>query len=280
MATQQRAEREEPIIVDINDSSLAIGEEHEIDVNEDWQARACPPPRGKYALALFVDDEKVEQGRKTGYKKDDPNGVYYKKTLTCKVQDPTGKWQDSIIFYNTSTGVQKGKTKSSAIGVLEFLKVRIQPRMTDLGTMKLLIKALQKLDGPVLIAECDWAGWDSNNTRRSDFGATALIAETGKLANTMLNFPKKADGTGYQHIVHTKEGAEIVPKLKVIKWLGKPEVAGAVKPVAQAVNGKPKPVVAVKPPAVVEQVLEVQEELSIPSGGVEFGDDGEVILDA
>ena len=58
----QKVEREEPVIVDINDTSLAEGVEQEIDLKEDWQARACPPPRGKYALALFVDEEKVEQG--------------------------------------------------------------------------------------------------------------------------------------------------------------------------------------------------------------------------
>jgi hypothetical protein len=281
----ERTEREDPIIVDINDTSLAIGEEHEFDPKEDWQARACPPPRGRYALAIFVDDEKVEQGRKQGFKKEDPNGVYYRKQLVCKIQDPTGKWQDSITYYNASTGVPKGKTKSSAIGVLEFLRVKLQPRMNDLAIIRLLIKAIQKLEGPILIADCDWGGWDSNNTKRSDLGSTALIAETGKLANTMLNFPKKQDGS-YQHIVHTKEGAEIVPKLKVIKWIGRPQDLKAPSAPQQQVNGAQKPIISApkgttKNIAVdVVEVAPIQEDLQIPSGGVEFGDDGEVVLDA
>jgi hypothetical protein len=283
--TNQRAEREEPIIVDINDTSLADGVEQEIDLKEDWQARACPPPRGRYALALFVEDEKVEQGIKQGFKKDDPNGKYYRKQLTCKIQDPTGKWQDSIVYWNASTGVPKGKKTSSIAGLLGMMKVKMQPKMTDLALVRLFVKALQKYEGMILYADCDWGGWDKDNTKRNDIGQTALIAETGKLANTMLNFPKKGDG-GYQHIVHTKEGAEIIPKLKIIKWWGKeaPKVASAP---AQTVNGATqKPVVSApkpqtKPVEVVEELsIDAPMEVPLASGGVEFGDDGEVVLDA
>lgn len=283
--TNQRAEREEPIIVDINDTSLADGQEQEIDLKEDWQARSAPPPRGRYALALFIEDEKVEQGIKGGFKKDDPNGKYYRKTIMCKIQDPTGRWQDSVTFWNGSTGVPRGKKGSSIAGMLVMMKVKMQPRMTDLALVKLFIKALVKFEGMIMYADCDWAGWDKDSTRgRGDFGSVALIAETGKLANTMLNFPKKADGS-FQHIVHTKEGAEIIPKLKIIKWWGKE----APKAPAQVVNGgvAQKPVVSapkpqVKAPEVVEE-LSIDAPLEVPlasGGGVEFGDDGEVVLDA
>src|ERR1700723_735908 len=155
MATQ--TERFEPVEVDINDANLEEGESREIDVKEDWQAKAAPPPKGRYALKLFVDDEKVEQGIKTGFKKDDPNGKYYKKQITCKIQDQTGTWQDTVVFYGCSTGTPKGKTMSTAAGLLVMLKVKVQPKMTDLAIIRLLIKAIKQLDGPTLIAECDWS---------------------------------------------------------------------------------------------------------------------------
>ncbi len=112
------------------------------------------------------------------------------------------------------------------------------------------------------IADCDWSGWDSNNTKRGDFGAVALIDATKKLANTMINFPKKADGM-YEHIVKTKEGLEVVAKLKVVRWIPQPKV------VQQATNG------AVKATPVV--IIPVAEPKETPA--LDMGDDGEVVLE-
>jgi hypothetical protein len=288
MPTPNRPEREDPVIVDINDTSLAEGVEQEIDLKEDWQARACPPPRARYALALFVEDDKMEQMRKQGFKKDDPNGYYYRKQVICKIQDPTGKWQDSVVYWTGSTGVPKGKKTSPVAGILGMMKVKMQGKMNDLALIRLFVKALQKFEGIILYADCDWGGWDKDS-KRSDIGAVALIQETGKLANTMLNFPKKADGS-YQHIVHTKEGAEIIPKLKVIKWWGK-EAPKAVASPQQQANGAQKPVVSAPKPVATKgiEVIETAMDIDVPIAGgggavlekweVEFGEDGEVVLD-
>lgn len=261
--------------LDINDPSLMEGEALSYDMNEDFQARSAPPPKGRYKLRLFIDDEKIERGLKQGFKKTDPNGWYYKKSLSCKIQDPSGVWQDSIVGYNVSTGIPRGKKISTMIGLLIFLKVKVQPGMTELAVAKLFIKAMVKLDGPILIADCDWQGWDSDNvSKRQEFGTVATLSETKKLANTMLNFPKKADGT-YSHIGSTAKGAKVFAKLKLIEWVplkAKP-VEGAAKPAVVSQLAKP---VAAKPlaaPVVVESGLEIEGE------AIELGDDGEVVLE-
>lgn len=248
-------EKIEAVEVDINDTSLAEGQEQELDLKDDWQAKAAPPPKGRYKFRLFIEDEKVEQNHKQGFSKDDPNGKYYKKQVTCKIQDPSGKWQDSIVYYAVSSGIPKGKKASSMAGLLSMLKVKLQPKMTDLQTARLFIKAMVKLDGPMLIADCDWSAWDKNAESRGDFGAPLRIG--------MTNFPKKVDGT-YEHIIHTKKGEEVVAKLKILKWYS---------PVATATASAGATVA--KPVAVVVKPVEVQP---IPDT-VEFGDDGEVVLD-
>lgn len=260
------AEKPEPIEIDINDTSLIEGDLLEFDLKEDFQARSAPPPgrsdpnKAKlYKLKMFIDDALIEKNLKEGFDPKDPNGYYYKKQVICKIQDE--KWQDSVVYWNASSGIPKGKKTSSMLGMLQYLKVKVQPRMSELAVARLFIKALQKLDGPIQIAECDWSCWDQNDTKRNDLGATAIIAETGKAANTMLNFPKKADGT-YQHIVHTKQGLELIAKLKIIKWVA-PVVNNAAN---GAIVQQAKP--ATPPPPPVQEVKEL-----------EIGDDGEVVLD-
>lgn len=275
-------ERAEPEELDINDTALIEGAALEYDLKEDFQARSAPPPGRSdpkkpqlYKFRLFLDDEKVERTLKQGYSPTDPNGYFYKKTVSCKLQDESGKWQDSIVFANFSSAVPKGKKTSSMLGMLQYLRVKVQGQMSELAVTKLFFKALKQLDGPAQIAECDWSAWDSSDNKRNELGSVAIIAETGKAANTMLNFPKKVDGT-YQHIVHTKQGLELVAKLKIIKWMPpvvKPAANGAVAGAVQLVQQKPvvsqpKPVV-VTPAPIIEEVL----------GAIEMGDDGEVILD-
>lgn len=264
-------DRPESIEIDINDTSLIEGDVLEFDLKEDFQARSAPPPgrndpnKAKlYKFRMFIDDSNIEKHLKDGFDPKDPNGYYYKKQVVCKIQDE--KWQDSVVYWNASSGIPKGKKISSMLGMMQYLRVKIQPRMSELAVAKLFIKALQKLDGPIQIAECDWACWDSNDTKRNDIGATAIIAETGKVANTMLNFPKKADG-GFQHIVHTKQGLELVAKLKIIRW-----IAPAVQ--VAPVNGEVKQVKVVAP-IVVPIKTAVQETLP----PIELGDDGEVVIE-
>lgn len=264
MAIQQavKEKQEEAVIVDINDTGLAEGEMHEVNLKEDWQAKAAPPPAAKYGLKIFIDDDKVEQGQKQGYAASDPNGKYYKKQVVCKIQDATGVWQDSVVFYNVSSGVPKGKTLSSMAGLLGMMKVKLPAKISDLALTRLFIKAVKQIgENVILVAECDWSVWDKNSGK-GDFGEALLVG--------MKNFPKK-DGKPY-HVVYNKKGEEFVAKLKIIKWLGKqgevvgkPAVAAPTKPIVQA----PKPV----PPPVQEL-----EELTIESP-VSLGDDGEVVLD-
>ena len=89
-------EKDEQVFIDINDTVLADGIEQEIDAKEDWQAKAAPPPKNKYAFKLTLEDSKVEVLHMRGFAKNDPNGIYYKKVITCKiVNDPT--WNDSVV---------------------------------------------------------------------------------------------------------------------------------------------------------------------------------------
>lgn len=269
MATQ--TERIELVEVDINDSNLLEGSVTEVDLKEDWQAKAAPPPKNRYKLKIFAEDDKVEQGVKQGFKKGDPNGVYYRKQLTCKIQDTTGEWQDSIVYYNVSTGIPKGKTLSSAAGMIRDIGVKLALRMNDLATIRLLIRALKQLDGPILIAECDWSAWDKSDTKRSEIGAALKVG--------MVNFPLKTDGSGKRnHIIYNKIGEEVVAKLKIIKWLGKPTVAPAVNGTAAKVVAPVQQQVVKPKPQVIQEVIPETIEV-VTSDSVTFDEDGEVVID-
>src|SRR5258708_40278821 len=99
MAKSKFAERYEPVDVDINDTGLAEGVEQEQDLREDWQARACPPPKARYRMRCYIADDTFEQNTKRGFTKDDPNGKFYTKQVELHIQDPSAKWQDSIVYY-------------------------------------------------------------------------------------------------------------------------------------------------------------------------------------
>jgi hypothetical protein len=273
----------EPIEIDINDTSLIEGTALELDLKEDFQARSAPPPRARYWMRLFLDDDKIQKNLKEGFDPKDPNSYYYKKVITCKIQDPKGVWQDSIAYYNVSSGLPRGKKISSMAGVLGMLKVKIPNPISELKLTRLFMKAMKQLDGPKLISECDWSAWDKDNNRRNEMGQVAVIAETGKAANTMLNFPKKADGS-YNHIIHTKEGIELVAKLKVLRFITEAEVKSqqdkAKTGSTAGVVSQPKQA-AVKPK--VEEEVNLDDGLQLmtddSNGNLNFTDDGEVVLE-
>lgn len=257
MAIKETIEEIENIEIDITDTSLAEGMEQEMDLKEDWQARACPPPAGKYRLKLFLEKTDFEQGRKQGFQKDDSNGYYYKAQVTGKIQDPTGVWQDSIVYYNASTGMQKGKKVSTMAGLLVMMGDTKLPSKISEKALALRFYNVINKNQPVLLAECDWSTWDREDKSGGDFGTSLLVG--------MKLYPKKADGT-YQHIIKNKKGVEFVAKLKLIKWLGKAGTPTTAAPVAA-----PKPPVQ-EMKVVSAPVAEKQEELT-------FSDDGEVQLE-
>lgn len=266
MASQKR-ERVEEVELDINDSSLMEGAETEFDLQEDWQSKAPPPPGRSeankpkmYKMRLFIEDDNISVARKTGFKENDPNGVYYKKTVMCKIQDPQGTWQDAVAFYNVSTGIPRGKKLSTMAGLLRDLKVRVPSKGSDLVIARLFIKAMNKLDGPTMVGDCDWSAWDQDG--KGDFGAALKVG--------MFNFPKKADGT-FEHVIRNKAGKECPAKLKVNKLFPLAPVKaedGKANGVAVAPKPVAAPVLVVVPPAPVVQDM-----------GVIMSDDGEVMLD-
>lgn len=280
MAIQNaKAERIEAIEVDINDTSLADGVETEFDLKADFQARACPPPGRTdlnkpklYKFKVFSDDSTYEQHTKFGFTKDDPNGKYYTKQLVLKLQDPSGVWQDSVCYYKTSTGIPKGKKISTMAGLLVMMKVKVPAKATDIYVARLLTKALEQLDSKdrnYIIGDCDWSAWDKTKTgKRAEFGAIAILSN-GKVASSMANFPKNADGT-YQHICHTKDGLEVIASLKVNK------VHALAEKKEEPKKEEPK-AAEVKVP--VKATPKPQEEELDLDGGVTMDESGEVVLD-
>lgn len=249
-------------MVDINDSSLLDGGEQEIDIKEDWQARACPPPAGKYRLKLTVQDEKFVPAQRQGFDKADPNGRYYKKVVTCKIQSEDPKIKDAILDYTASTAVPRGKPMSSMAGLLSFAGFRkhLKPKMKDLELARLFYKAISQKE-PILVAACDWEAWDASDKDNMQ-----------RLFTGMKNFPKNAKGEP-NHIVTNlkkKSGQEFVAKLKVIKW--EPIKDGASAPVAP-------PVAPVKPKLPVVQDIEDDGFQLVSSSAVDVDDDGEIVMD-
>ena len=246
--------------VDINDTSLYDGDEQEVDAKEDWQAKAAPPPKARYRLQLFPTSKETltsfQQGTKMGYEDNPQAGAYYVKELMCKIVSED-KWKGSIVGVKFSTGVPRGKKTSTMLGIMLLAGVQVKAgKMNDRQVATLFSKFLAK--EPVLSADCDWQAWDNvSKTKENPFGVV--------LVKGMGLFPKKADGS-YSHIVKNQKGQEFVASLKVIKWVGKGATPVVATPAA-------KPVV--KKAAPVEEVISIDEE----AGGVEMGDDGEVILE-
>lgn len=255
---------DEVLVLDINDTKLAEGEAQELDLKEDFQARSAPPPKGKYLLALFVDDDKIEVNPKPGFTKEDllknPNSCFYKKQVTCKIMND-GIWKDSIVFESASSGIPRGKKISKMAGMLVMMGVKIPTRISDLAITKLFIKAVKQIGAKGFVADCDWSTWD-RHAGKGEYGEALLVG--------MLNFPKKADGS-YHHIVKNKKSEEFVAKLKIVRWIGKAEAEVVSQP-KSAINGQVKPIAAKK-----EEVIE--EVPTVEGTAMSFDDDGEIVLE-
>lgn len=263
-----KVERNEAEEFDINDPSLIEGEATELDLAEDFQAKAPPPPgrlaqdKPRLYKIRFHFDAPMERTLKTGFKKDDPNGYFYTNQLTGKIIDPNGTWDNAVVYYKVSSFIERGKKLSKMAGFLQMVRIKVPTSISELALAKLLPKAMEALDrkeGPILIGDCDWSCWDKEAKKRgSEIGAL--------LKEGMYNFPKKADG-GYQHILIGAKGNECYTKLKVnriMPLVAPKEANGAVK---EAV----KPVAAIKPAPVQENLIQ--------DGGVVLGEDGDVVLD-
>lgn len=255
MAIKDETKKIEPIEIDINDASLIAGDILNLDLTEDFQAQAPPPPAGKYRLKLTLDDTKITKGVKQGYVPTDPNGWWYKKQITCKIQSPGTEWDQAFVYYNVTSVIGRGKKISTMAGLLIMMGAQkaMKANMSELEVARLFIAIVNKNE-PELVAECDWSAWDKEADSKGDFGAALKVG--------MKNFPL-VNGKRV-HILEGKKGNLCPASLKVVKFLGKTGAAATPKPVVS----QPKPVQ--QAPVAVEMDL---------SGGVDMGDDGEVILD-
>lgn len=251
MAIKDETKKIEPIEIDINDASLIAGDALNLDLNEDWQAQAAPPPAGKYRLKLTLDDTKIIVGQKQNFAITDPNGKYYNKQVTCKIQLPGNEFDQAFVYYKAASTPKRGKKLSTMAGLLIKMGAKLKPNMSELEVAKLFIAVVNKHE-PELIADCDWRAWDKEG--EGEFGEILLEG--------MKNFPM-INGVR-QHIILGAKKQQVIPKLVVKDWLGKPGAAA------------PKPVVSQPKPVVVAAPVAVEMDLS---GGVDMGDDGEVILD-
>lgn len=276
----QKIEAVEPEEVDIlADSGLIGGIETEYDLTEDFYARTCPPP-GRvelnkpryYSVKVFLDSDDWTKNTRQGFRANDPNGTYYAANLTLKIQinNPALQdYQDYVAGFKVSTAVPKGKRMSSAMMVLRDLGVNVTKPLNDLQVAQNLTKILAKLgeqDKNLMIADADWQAWDKTKVdKRNQFGQVAICNK--KLLSSMVNFPKKADGS-YEHICYTAEGLEVSATLKVSKLLPFKKKADEVKK-AEPVKETPK--ATAKPKKEPEPEPEVSE--------VELDGDGEVVLE-
>lgn len=254
MAIKDETKEIKPIEIDINDTALIEGTGLDLDLTEDWQAQAAPPPASRYKLKLTIEDDKFTVGVKQGFGKDDPNGKYYKKQLACKIQAEGSEWNNSIVFYNCNTSIGRGKKLSTMAGLLIMLGAKLPANISELKLAR-HFNAVIKKNEPELIADCDWSAWDMEAESKGDFGAAAKVG--------MKNFPL-VNGKRV-HIIEGAKGQQIVAKLKITKFLGKPGSAASASVVSQ-----PKPV------AVKAEAKPAEMDLS---GGVDMDGDGEVLLD-
>ena len=198
-------------VIDPTVAQVKKGQVMQMDKEADAWESINPPPANYYALLPVVS--------KDGYTENeivegDPNSIYYKANLACKIVSSDEAANGSIVYLNVSSYIGRGKKISTMAGVM--LKSNKKPsKMPEtithgelLGWFVKWVKAQ-----PTIYAWCDWSAWSSKKQQMVRKG--------------MENFPQSEDGTYDAHL--EIDGEEIVGKLKIEKLLTKTEFDEAVQ---------------------------------------------------
>jgi hypothetical protein len=252
-------------VVDIFSDSAPTGTAKKVNLDEDAWERTAPPPKGVYSLQLFVGDPVVS----INYKKDKTFESYSIKML-AKVVNSTEDYNGAMAFPSVTTRMGRGKSISTAIGLLIKLgygsKLDPTKEYTDKTIARAVVSALKK--EPIIPSNiCDWKTSYQDSKEKWQ-----------NVANTMDDMPVDENGE-HMHIysITDREGQrrELTAQFYIKEWGGigakavveTPTVVveeeGEVKEEPKKVEEKPKVNVKIKkstpPPPLPEPEKEEEE---------------------
>lgn len=232
-------------------SQAPDGTSSQLDLTEDaWQFGA-PPPRGIYDLKLFPAKECVKWGLQDPK---DKNSIYYLIQMECKVVSDNEDYDGVPVFGNVSTRIFRGKSISTAAGLLVKLSYKVDNPITDKKLAMMTELALKK--ERVIKSELDWRGAYSYKD-----------AKTGQdvwenVFNHYEEFPQDPDKPGTRkHIVTVanKVGgvAEVRAQLRIVRFFGKDDKLPVIVSGTTLVSGPRSLITPPQPhPYSLEQVIQ------------------------
>jgi hypothetical protein len=193
------------------------GMSSQLDLTEDAWEFGPPPPRGLYDLKLYPAKECC----KWGYidPRDKNGGIYYTVNFESKIVSDNPDHDGIPVFGGVSTRIYRGKSISTAAGLVVKMGFKVQPNpITDRQLAQLCEKAL-KLE-KVVKAELDWRGAYSYRDPKTGQEVWENVF------NHYEEFPPDPEKPGMRkHLVTVanKVGgvAEVRAQLRIVRFFGK-----------------------------------------------------------
>lgn len=225
------------------------GTSSQLDLTEDAWEFGAPPPRGLYDLKLFPAKECVKWGLQDSQ---DKNSVYYFIQMECKVVSENEDYNGVPVFGNVSTRIFRGKSISTAAGLLVKLSYKVPNPITDKQLAMLTEKALK--NERIIKAELDWRGaYSYKDAKGQDVWENVF--------NHYEEFPLDPDKPGtrkHSVTVANKAGgvAEVRAQLRIIRFFGKDDKLPVIVSGTTLVSGPRSLITPPQPhPYSLEQVI-------------------------
>jgi hypothetical protein len=247
------------------------GVSSQLDLTEDAWEFGAPPPRGLYDLKLFPAKECCKWGLVDAK---DKNSVYYIVNLESKIVSDNPDHDGIPVFGGVTTRIFRGKSISTAAGLIVKMGFKVQNPITDKQLAQLCEKALKQ--EKVVKAELDWRGAYSYKDPKTGQDTWENVF------NHYEEFPPDPEKPGLRKhtvTVANKVGgvAEVRAQLRIVRFFGKgdtlPTFANGTLLVSapKAVLQPPTPIQT--PPQFAQQpvaqpvfVAPVNAAPSVPSG--------------
>lgn len=204
-------------VVDLfTEKNLPKGETVKLDKDEDAWSFAAPPDAGRYSIKVMPAKELCKLRDRDS--EDPSKGVYYSLAMECKVLDKDLSTQLAVVFPYVNTIIGRGKSISTAAGLLVKLGFKIPEEADDYTVAKLCAQAI-KME-KVTEVECDWLG--QYKDEKGDY-KTAWKSQA--------DFPRDAEGKP-MHIARYRDSKgneyEVNARFEIRHWYKKGEAS--IKP--------------------------------------------------
>lgn len=191
------------------------GASSQLDLTEDAWEFGAPPPRGLYNLKLFPAKECCKWGLADAK---DQNSIYYVVNIEAKIVSDNPDHEGIPVFCGVTTRIFRGKSISTAAGLVVKMGYKVQNPITDKQLAQLCEKALKQ--EKIVKTELDWRGSYSFKDPKTGQDTWENVF------NHYEEFPPDPEKPGTRkHLVTVanKVGgvAEVRAQLRVVRFFGK-----------------------------------------------------------